>query len=79
MKINATQTSSVEFIATLYSTCLGSFGYVDPGFQGIVEPTNKCVALPWGAAHMVFWVHSPGTSNPKRYVKISTLDTRLGP
>ena len=61
------------FIATTYTTCSGSFGYSDPGFQNSYVSAGKCVKLPWNAAHFVFWV--PSLDNPNEYVIVSEMDT----
>ena len=68
-------TKNIGFIATTYNTCSGSFGYVDPGFQGLYVKSNKCIYLPYGAAFLVFW--APAIGDVTSYVKISSLTDTL--
>ena len=64
-------TKNIGFLATTYSTCSGSFGYVDPGFQNFYVTSNNCVTLPSRSSHFVFW--SPALGDSTRYVKVKSL------
>ena len=64
--------SNIGFVTTTYTTCSGSFGYTDPGFQNSYISGGKCVTLPWNAVHFVFW--APTAANPDEYVMVAEMD-----
>ena len=63
----------IGFIGTTYRTCSGSFGYVDPGFQNMFVTSNKCVDLPSGFAHIVFWAKE----SQSNYTTVESLTDNL--
>ena len=69
-------TEDIGFVGTTYWSCSGSFGYVDPGFQNKYITSKKCVKLPWGFAHIVFWAPAV-LGDPSRYVTLQSLKDNL--